>query len=514
MNRISLFKVIECVVSIVFLLLLLFLLVTDKRINYVYQNGSVLPNVFVVVVCVLLFLCAWLLNKNRNKTVKSISIRTLLLMNLGLFCIQILVSWQIFFKTGWDCEEVTSMANYVAFQNGSIGDNYYFSMYPNNVLLVGIFSGIHKLTALLGIKSDYYSLIVVGCLLVNAAGFFMTDLVRRMTHNRVLIVGIWTVFAVLSGLSPWISIPYSDTYSILFPMFLIWLYRIKTERNKIWIWGIMGFVGVLGFYIKPTVILTLIGICGVEIVVFFTRPRRGEKSISVKTFLCTISFLLGIFTMFLINNMVKNAMNCSIDENKKVTPIHYLMMGLNYSTCGTYDQGDVNYSMSADTVDTRNEQDWEQIKHRMSSMGIKGLVSHLGRKTLTVFNDGSFAWGKEGEFYWNLQERSNFLAECLRTYFYEEGSCYWLFQTINQSIWIVVILMNALNILQPKECIEDENIYTRSAIAISLMAIIVFEILFEARARYLYLYSPLFFAWAILGAEKLKIVFSYISEKQ
>lgn len=508
MSNSKLFRVIELVVLTCFLVVALLLLVLDKRVSYIYQNGSALSNVVFLLIAVITLGSVLLFAKHNTKPTKQITLRTILIMNFVLLFFQILVSWQIFFKTGWDCKELTEMARSIAFQNGSIGDSLYFSMYPNNVFLVGVFSGILKFTSLIGFNSDYFPLIVVGCVLVNASGFFMTDIVRRLTQNRFLSMGVWVVFAILSGLSPWISIPYSDTYSIIFPVLLIWLYVVKTDKNRVPVWILMGFVGMMGYYVKPTAIFALVGICFVEVVRFFTVVR-ADKSVKKRTAICALGLVLGALLMIFANLGIKSTLKCELDDNKKFTPVHYFMMGLNYATCGTYDQWDVNYSLGPETVAARNEQDIGQIRYRISSLGAKGLAAHAVRKTLTVFNDGSFSWGREGEFYWNYQERNNPLAAGLREYFYEEGKAYWLFQTINQGIWITVILCCLLNLLKKKEDAEenDNNCYIKSAIFLSVLAICLFELLFEARARYLYLYSPLFYIIGILGLEKLKRYF-------
>jgi len=87
----------------------------------------------------------------------------------------------------------------------------------------------------------------------------------------------------------------------------------------------------------------------------------------------------------------------------------------------------VNYSAAASSVAERNKNALQEIGRRISDMGIMGLTSHTARKLLTNFNDGTFAWGREGEFYWNIQEKHNGLAQELRDYYYDSGSNYPVF---------------------------------------------------------------------------------------
>jgi hypothetical protein len=119
------------------------------------------------------------------------------------------------------------------------------------------------------------------------------------------------------------------------------------------------------------------------------------------------------------------------------------MMGLNYDTGGTYDQWDVNFSASAASVKERNQNALKEIGNRISEMGIFGVVSHNARKMLTNFNDGTFAWGREGEFYWNIQGKNNGLAKWLRSYYYDGGNNYEIFHTFTQAMWVVLLCLVA-----------------------------------------------------------------------
>ena len=131
-------------------------------------------------------------------------------------------------------------------------------------------------------------------------------------------------------------------------------------------------------------------------------------------------------------------------------------------------------------------------------MEMKGLGAHYTRKLLTNFNDGTFAWGNEGEFYWNIQEKNNGLAKALRNFYYESGTAYPLFQIIAQAAWLLVLCMIPGIFIKGKKAAEQ----TTAAVMLSILAIICFVMLFEARARYLFLYSRLFILAASIGFER------------
>lgn len=512
----KLYRLIEIIGAVFFIPLLTILVVLDNRIPYVHQSFCKVPNIIFLLLLVFLFVIyGFLIIKKKEKensyTILSIfhphiklqrklDRRNLVVLSAILFAIQILVAWQIYFKTGWDCGKLVQMSQEIAFQGRSIGDDLYFSRYPNNVLLVAIFAGILRLTKFIGFHADYFPLIIVGCFMVNAAGFFMADSIRTVLKRGWVSYAAWVVYVVLVGLSPWISIPYSDTYSIFFTCFCVWLLMNRTEKNKYFIWVAIGFFSWIGGYIKPTVLLVLFGIIGLEVWKQICAMKKEQlKKNACSTILWLLSLGFGIFLAVEANQFAQAKMECELNESKKLTPVHYLMMGLNYKSGGTYDQWDVNYSADSSNVKERNEKAFEQIQYRLSSMGVKGLAIHATRKTLTNFNDGTFAWGNEGEFYWNIEPKENGLAKGLRNYYYEWGSLYPYFQIITQGCWILVLSFIPFLILK-----DEKGANKKTAVVIlGMLAISCFVMLFEARARYLYLYVPFFIFSSAIGLERL-----------
>lgn len=516
MKEKRLYRFIEFAGALALIITLLVLILMDNRFAYVYQSFCKVPNIVFAGVTVLVLGGYYVLRKRgilpckkrmpvraeesaNAKLRLKLERRNLILMSVVLFAIQLIVAWQIYFKTGWDCGKLVQMAQEVAYSYRDIGDDLYFSMYPNNVLLVAVFAAVLRFTRFLGLNADYFPLVIIGCLLVNLAGFFMADCIRQLTKKNWIALAAWLIYVVLAGLSPWISIPYSDTYSILFPVFCIWLYQNRTDKNRYLVWGLIGFSGWIGSYIKPTVVLTLLVLLALEFWHFLCTFTKKEAAgqirrlvVFIAVFCCSVLLAVGI------NSLARYKMGCTPDETKEFTPAHYLMMGLNYKTGGTYDQWDVNYSAAASSVEERNAIALAQIRYRVSSMGVKGLGVHFVRKLLTNFNDGTFAWGNEGEFYWNIQEKKNSLSKVLRDYYYEEGSGYLVFQIVTQAVWILVLCL-ATGLILKKGGGENR---TTAAVVLCILAIGCFVMLFEARARYLFLYVPLFIIAASLGLER------------
>lgn len=504
------YRIIEWIFSVILLGVLLVLLVLDNRWYYVYQNKCVVPNFvfllsFIAVAALIYHLCNVYKKKHADKpqpaptnlkrTMKVIGVLTVV-----LFVVQIIYAWEIYFETGWDCREIVTAAQGLCYEGTAIADSHYFSIYPNNVFLTGIFAGILKAVYMCGINANYFPLIIVGCLLVSLSGYFFADCVRMLTVRKGLIYIFWIVFVLMTGLSPWVSIPYSDTYSIFFPIFCVWLFLLKDDDNYLTCWFFITFTALVGYFIKPTVFLTLIVLLFFEVVNFLCNVKSNSKKMKWKRSVGLIATVfLAAFMAFFMRYGMEKVTGFTPDENKHFTAIHYLRMGMNEEYGGGYNQTDVNASASYATVSERNAGDFKEAMSRIKGMLPFRFVKFMAQKCLTNFNDGTYAWGNEGAFYWAYYDRENGLADFLRSYVYHIGEKHDTYVVFCQWIWFWNLCF-ACFILRKGRTQKD---YRETAIITCMLAIMCFLMVFEARARYLYLYGPIIYLCGAMGMNRL-----------
>ena len=131
-------------------------------------------------------------------------------------------------------------------------------------------------------------------------------------------------------------------------------------------------------------------------------------------------------------------------------------------------------------------------------MGPLGLAKHFSKKMLVLFNDGTFAWGKEGNFFAvTYDEVNSGVCRFLRSYYY--GEKLGAFQTIQKVIWVLILLSTAFGVRKNSRYMKEETILMLAVIGLTL-----FELLFEARARYIYIYVPIYCILASIGFENIK----------
>ncbi len=471
--------------------------VLDNRVYYLYKNNCPVPNFVYVAV----FAAAFLLFKYLVGSGKPIAkpapagwkvLIPIFIASALVLVFQLYYADNIYFMTGWDCKELVSMAKVLASGSGKIGDDHYFSLYPNNVFLTAIFAFIMN-----RLESGYSSLIYVGTIIVNVTGIFFADTVRMVTKRRSFVYIFFALYVILTGLSPWISIPYSDTYSIFFPIFAIWLYLKKNEKNMPYIWCLTAIVCFVGYFIKPTVLLTLMVLVFFEVVHFLANLKGIEgKRKKIASFV--IPLIAGTVVALLLRYGVEDMTGFTPDKTRSVTPIHYFMMGLNKESTGGYNQADVNLSFSYADVKERNSEDFKEAMRRIKEMLPFKIVGFEAQKILNNFNDGTFAWGHEGDFYWGYYQKDNDFAKTARSYVYHTGDNFGKFVAFMQCFWMGTLCLCMLVVIKPKEADFKKN-----AIMMTMLAIMAFLTIFEARARYLYLYSPVIYLTAAIGLDRL-----------
>ena len=491
-------------------------IIRDKRIEYVFKNKSAIPNFAIALIFIILALIGMYFygKKKSSKPLKSFKDAGLLpfaLINLAFLLVELTVSFNIYMETGWDCLELTSMAKKVAIEGGVVGDNLYFSQHPNNVLTIFFLTLSLKITGLFGLNQGvwaYFPMVILSTILVNLSGVFTWSLTGKLTDSKAKAYIAYALFAVFVGLNPWICIPYTDTYGILFPIFILWLYETKVKDAVGVRYGIYFFVmslaAFIGYFIKPTAFLMFIAVLVIEFV-----TKIASNSGVLKTFgFAVTGVILGAVLAFGINLFAKGVIGIDEDPDMKYGMPHFFFMGTNYELCGTYDQRDINFSGTFPDQKSRNSADFNAAIERLKGMGVRKFLVHIERKALVNFNDGTFSWGNEGAFYLGIRESDITLTKIIRNFYYDpevtdyksDFMDYETFHTIAQFIWISLLIALVYGMFV-KDTKENPAVY---AARLSILAIFIFVMVFEARARYLFLYAPVMVAFAVSAFKPFK----------
>jgi len=434
-----------------------------------------------------------------------------------LFLFQLFFSWHTYFLTGWDGEDVRQNALFMATGNSGGISHFYFSICPNNLMLAWVFSLILRVASIFPVDVCY-SLIVVQCVISTVTSWLLFQVCRELTQSHVTAWLTWFVYVLLIGVSPWVIISYSDATGLLFPLLLLWLYmKRKREDTDSGRWALLGFLTWFGYTIKPQTAIMAIAIWLAEIVGVFFKTEEpepaGEANAKAKArrkkrppkkklwqfadrlWAFVLTFAVG---MVVLNGMVVSASHVSQNRELALGPTHFLMMGLNDQTDGTFSLDDFMLSISIPTAQERRTENLRVSAQRLHSYGLGGLMQHLAKKTLVNYCDGTFAWGMEGEFFKEtLPDKDTVFSPFFKSLFYPDGKRYTSFTTWMQVLWLGLLVgcMGMIGFLLKARETPQELL----AALLAILGLTLFELLFEARARYLYTYAGVYVLLGIMG---------------
>lgn len=428
---------------------------------------------------------------------ENFSSKYIVYIALVLFAIQAYSTWNYYFYTDWDSSILTMFANAFAHGEDVSGLSWYFSRYPNNIFLGIIFAGIEKIVHCMGLHSlEYFSLIVFQCAIVSITGILLFKIIIGLLDNEILAYLGYILYILIVGLSPWVSIPYSDTIGLFFPTMIYYLYINRNNcKNSLVLWIKIAIFTWIGYKIKPQIVILFIGIVLIEILSFVKEKIVYKKTI--------IGIVLGIIIAEFGVNTLINKIPLTMDENQSFGMEHYFMMGMNPDSMGVYSEEDVQFSGSFLSKDLRKEADLREAFMRIDQMGVTGCVKQEIRKTLTNYNDGTFCWGGEGTFFVTVFDEKHLPGNSLLRGLYYTGAYadigryYSVWSNFEQMLWVTILVMNVASIFAQKA--SSVNV-----LMLGIIGLTIFELLFEARARYLFSYIPLYIVISIYGIGGIK----------
>lgn len=473
---------------------ILLLVVVDKRIEYGSKSLFDVSNIVIIIICLLLFGGLLLLYLKYKKQLQfHLSKKHIMIIFICVFVIQFLIAKAIYFKTGWDVKVIQDAAERLS-EGNMIEDFYYFSRYPNNVALTYLLYLCNSLESFLHIGNNTLTLFIT-CLSVNVSCLMSTLIIKKLVNENYVVIISMILSMTLIVFSPWIVIPYTDSLGILFPITALYIYIYMT--NKTWLkWLAICTITFVGYLIKPTCVILLIALFMIEACYWIQGKDRVKKAV---LFGCCV--VVGFAFSAGMKRIAYHNTGYAPNKDAEFTLTHFLMMGLNTKTNGIFYEGDVVRSRDEKTVAKRQEMNLNVSAERMKELGITGYLDLLIRKNLTNYNDGTFAWSGEGTFYQDVKPTNNPIKKVVREYYYdyEDGNVlHKIYYFKTQIAWIMVLLGCGLCLIKGKA-----NIRYESVILLSIFGLSVFLLLFEARSRYLFLYTPFYVIAFAIGFSKL-----------
>ncbi len=265
----------------------------------------------------------------------------------------------------------------------------------------------------------------------------------------------------------------------------------------------MGGIAAFGYFIKPQTVIAFAAALAVLTASGSAVPL-GKKTGALIAALASAMICTAGIRLTLIPSL-----SIEVDRDRSFGAAHYLMMGLNPETDGVYSDEDTEYTDSFENPSEKNQADMRIVKERIEGYGFAGLLEHAKKKILVNYNDGLFSWGVDGHFFAGRESEDigdvpeNFLTLPVWSFIMPEGTNHGKYSAASQAIWLTVLFMGLLTGIMAMEgtfgnrsgIIQKGALYV---LMLSLTGLFIFELLFEAKARYLFSYTPYFLMAAMV----------------
>lgn len=350
---------------------------------------------------------------------------------------------------------------------GSILNNVYYSVYPNNRFLLIILYGLQKIIPIS--NQILFSLLSTICISVMS-------LFTYKTVNKVwdLNKGLLSLFICV--LSPifylYVSYYYTDVLMLTFTSILIYLIvKTKDEKNlksNVLYGSLIGIIAIIGYKIRAVAIFILVA--------YFVYLIFTKKTLIVLKKFAPI--IIGAILTITCIGTIENKFFTNVNVDKEFPMTHWIMMGVNEKSYGYYSEDDYNLSSSASNVSERTDLNIKEIKNRLSDLGPFGTVKLLVVKLVSVWGKGDYSYQKYLELVNDFNPSYSYLLEDKNI----------VINYLLQFSKIVVMFMAIISLI---------NIYKsgkKSIIAISLFGAVFFYLVWEVCPRYGLSFLP----WLIL----------------
>lgn len=522
-NRIVVF--LSIILLVVFLPVLFCVVLIGNHMDYTESMKIItrLPNqVLFLIALIGLFLCMYLFWKFKNiklsPRVNWIANAVLFFLFAALYFVNIRIAKEIAYYLPWDILVVREVANTIANEQ-NVGYLYYFSMYSNNIPITYILGRL--LRKAMHMQNYPYNAdfiwIQVNCALISIAGYFNCLTVKKLTKKIMPVVAVFFLYLVLVWLSPWKIAPYTDTYGLIFPIICIYFYISYRNAEHVWskyLCIILSIAaGMLGGFVKPNIYIVIIAILGTELICCLKDFKKRWGFILTEIALVIV---LAIGTRAYIRHIIDEI---GFDFNPQIEASwqHYFLMGLNEYSTGGYNMDDVGiFGQYEKSKSDRIHAEMKMAAERMKERGFFGSIYFYLRKMVMTFNDGVFGWRTEAwiqEYYPYSIASNTALTQWLRYIFWGSGNEMGIdikgYNTLCQLVWIFSILGIPGICLCRGEKRQEYGIFI-----ICFLGIFFYQMLFEARARYLFVFLPILLSMSVCGINQYTYCLRALWEKR
>ena len=459
-------------------------LVIWKR-SYSYSN--LLPVIGVIIALIMFYRMTDLKAIERFEKISDKSFyTTLAIVSAIVLLVQLICMRYIAKPLGTDFKTVRDTAGSIGLHYTFINDSY-FNKYPNNQGITFLFAMMMR------VFRRWTVVIAAGVLAINLSILLTAQIIYCLSGKKTISVMAFVVGTLLFSFSYRTFVPYTDNYGVFFMVLPL---AIALNKKKGIIWSCIGAGSMaLACFIKITAAIPILAyVCFVMIYGISNNRKKISQMILV-----VISFFVVFCTLTICKDICFQNVGFKQDEQRGVGIWHYFMMGQNEAKLGSVFGDDIEYSMSFETEEERSEANRIEGIRRIKERGIKENLTFFTYKNFQNYGDGGFSPVQRtirGEEYGDSLIEKVFIG----------GKQYYIYYSfVQQTLWILVLFLIICQAVIDIKDVKDNGIYL--FLKILILGVSAYVLIFESRAKYLYMFVPFYL---ILSAEGMKGLFNKI----
>lgn len=478
-----------------FVVILCILVFFQGSFESYYQNGSLLSNAILLPISLL---CAalwiWFMASGNGSSINRKDMWVLAGFQMVLLGVQLIAARAIWFYPGWDIAMVYTSAQELAAGHGlTQAMTEYYQLCPNNAPITVFLSIPLAIGIKLGLAVPYAILPYLGALMLNLTILLCALCLRKLTRNRrqfwsfVLILSLWI------GIHMFMTIPYTDIYSLFFAALTLWL--CLSELKTFPKWALMTFSCFFGASLKPSLAVFFIALLIIKVIGALGHLR--DKAQWKRGLIVLIAIIAGIIPAQIWQYQSTAYLAGSAVPQGQLSTTHYLMLGMNGETMGGHSPDDVVFTSSFGSLKESQAANLNEAWSRFTSRSFAENIHFFAVKAYKAYGDGTFG-ANTSLLAIETPHRTDSLSLFLRSIFHTNRLLNAVYSTFEQVIWLMLLMLCAYCAIA---CRKHHPIIP--IITLALLGLTLYQLLFEVWPRYLFLFAPFYAIMAATGAYQL-----------
>jgi hypothetical protein len=348
-----------------------------------YSTLSVEPpayfNLITLVIAVLLAILVFRFRRHLVAFLEKIPWIYAVIGLLGVsLVLQLLTIKELNVNPTWDFGAIVDSAKLFV-ERGEIGD--YFTIYPNNILLVCILAVIGKLTTPALLVFQLFNVMVI-----TISQFLIFRIASKVAGKAVGMASL-LVSVLFFPYFFYAPVVYTDTISLIFLLLPLQILINKDGKLRGDLLAIItaSVIFSFGMLLKGSLIIFTIAFT----IVLFLYMKKWKKLYMLIPFI----ILLIVKTLFTNGVYQLGILDKEIVEKRSMPVTHWMVMGQNKDRFGKYAQTDVDFTTNLLKEYPREEvteAHMKELKNRLTEKGLAGNIAFNIEKIGHTWTDGTY----------------------------------------------------------------------------------------------------------------------------